>query len=103
MHVTWELWIDLYTETWCVGRNLATSTIVAYRDVLRQFQGWATSEHLALEPTRLTTRIVLDYVVHLREKRGNGDAAISRTVVRHAEASREAADVAQFGGGSPGS
>jgi integrase/recombinase XerD len=81
MHVTWELWIDLYTETWCVGRNLATSTIAAYRDVLRQFQGWATSEHLALEPTRLTTRIVLDYVVHLREKRGNGDAAISRTVV----------------------
>ena len=81
MHVTWELWIDLYTETWCVGRNLATSTIAAYRDVLRQFQGWATCQHLALEPTRLTTRIVLDYVVYLRENRGNGDAAVSRTIV----------------------
>ena len=80
MHVTWDLWIDLYTETWCVGRNLATSTIAAYRDVLRQFQGWATCQHLALEPTRLTTRIVLDYVVYLRETRQNGDASIGRTV-----------------------
>jgi len=81
MHVTWDLWIDLYTETWCVGRNLACSTIAAYRDALRQFRDWVVREHLRLEPTRLTTRIVLDYVVYLREERHNGDAAISRTVV----------------------
>jgi integrase/recombinase XerD len=81
MHVTWDLWIDLYTETWCVGRNLATSTIAAYRHTLHQFRDWATCQHLTLEPTRLTTRIVLDYVVYLRETRHNGDAAISRTVV----------------------
>jgi site-specific recombinase XerD len=80
MQITWDLWIDLYTETWCVGRNLAASTIVAYRDVLRQFKAWATCQHSALEPTRLTTRIVLDYVVYLRETRENGDASISRTI-----------------------
>lgn len=81
MHVTWDLWIDLYCETWCVTRNLKTSTIGAYRDSLRQFQRWAAHEHLLTEPTRTTTRIVLDYVVYLREKRKNGDSAVQRAIV----------------------
>jgi integrase/recombinase XerD len=81
VHVTWDLWIDLYCETWCVARNLRTSTIGAYRDSLRQFEQWAQGKHLVAEPTRITTRIVLDYVVHLREERGNGDSAVQRAII----------------------
>ncbi|MHC4180466.1 MAG: tyrosine-type recombinase/integrase [Planctomycetota bacterium] len=81
MHVTWDLWIDLYCETWCVARNLRTSTIGAYRDSLRQFRQWVQREHLLAEPTRITSRIVLEYVVYLREKRNNGDSAVGRAIV----------------------
>jgi len=81
MQVSWDLWIDLYTETWCTGRNLAPKTIVAYRHVLRQFQAWVIDHHHAIEPTDLTTRIVLNYVTYLRKKRGNGDSAVMRSIV----------------------
>jgi site-specific recombinase XerD len=60
---------------------LRASTIGAYRDSLRQFQRWAEHEHLVTEPTRITTRIALDYVVYLREKRHNGGSAVQRAIV----------------------
>ncbi len=81
MHVTWDLWIDLYCETWCVARNLKTSTIGAYRDSLLQFKQWVEQKHGITEPTRMTTRVVLDYVVHLREERNNGDSAVGRAII----------------------
>jgi len=81
MYVTWDLWIDLYCETWCVARNLKTSTIGAYRDSLLQFKEWVEHKHLVTEPTRIETRVVLDYVVHLREERRNGDSAVQRAII----------------------
>jgi integrase/recombinase XerD len=81
MHVTWDLWMDLYCETWCVVRNLKASTIRAYRDTLRQFKKWVQREHLIAEPTQITTRVVLEYVVYLREERANGDSAVQRAIV----------------------
>jgi len=81
MHVTWDLWIDLYCETWCTARNLKVSTIVAYRDSLQQFKEWAQREQLVTEPTRVTTRIALDYIVYLREERKNGGSAVHRALV----------------------
>jgi site-specific recombinase XerD len=80
-YLTWNLWIDLYCETWCVGRNLKVSTIDAYRQTLRQFAVWLARTHHVWEPGDVTTRLVLDYVVHLREQRKNGDSAIQRVVV----------------------
>jgi len=80
MHVTWDLWIDLYCETWCVGRHLQPSTIKAYRDALLQFKRWAEAKYGIIEPTRITTRIALEYVVHLREDRKNGDSAVHRAI-----------------------
>jgi site-specific recombinase XerD len=77
-HLAWNLWIDLYCETWCVGRNLQVSTIAAYRQTLRQFETWLDQTHQVTEPGRVTTRLVLDYVVYLREQRSNGDSAFSR-------------------------
>ena len=58
MHVTWDLWMDLYCETWCVVRNLKASTIRAYRDTLRQFKKWVQREHLIvrLKGSRKTGR-----------------------------------------------
>ncbi len=80
-HLAWDLWIDLYCETWCVGRNLQVSTIAAYRQTLRQFETWLDQTHQVTEPGRTTTRIVLDYVVYLREDRNNGDSAVQRAIV----------------------
>jgi integrase/recombinase XerD len=80
-HLAWDLWIDLYCETWCVGRNLQVSTIAAYRQTLRQFEAWLDQAHQISEPGRVTTRLVLDYVVHLREARKNGDSAVQRVIV----------------------
>ena len=81
MNVTWDCWIDLYTETWCTGRNLMPSTIACYRDLLRQFESWAESRFSITSPTEVTMRIVLEYVNYLRDDRGNGDSAVCRAVV----------------------
>lgn len=81
MNVTWNCWIDLYTETWCTGRNLKPSTITAYRDLLRQFESWAESRFSITSPTEVTMRIALEYVNYLRHERGNGDSAVCRAVV----------------------
>lgn len=81
MNVTWDCWIDLYTETWCTGRNLMPSTIACYRDLLRQFESWAESRFSITSPTEVTMRIALEYVNYLRDERGNGDSAVCRAVV----------------------
>jgi len=81
MNITWDCWIDLYTETWCTGRNLASSTIVAYRGLLRQFQSWVASRHSITSPTEVTMRIALEYVNYLRDERDNDDSAVCRAVV----------------------
>jgi len=80
-HLAWNLWIDLYCETWCVGRNLQVSTIAAYRQTLRQFEAWLDQAHQVTEPGRVTTRLVLDYVIYLRQERNNGDSAVQRVIV----------------------
>lgn len=80
-HLKWRLWIDLYCETWCVGRNLQFSTIAAYRQTIRQFVLWLDSTKGISDPDLVTTRIVLEYVVHLREDRKNGDSAVQRLIV----------------------
>ncbi len=81
LHLAWNLWIDLYCETWCVGRNLQAGTIAAYRQTLRQFEAWLEQTHQVAEPGRVTTRLVLDYVVYLRQQRNNGDSAVQRVIV----------------------
>ena len=81
MNVTWDCWIDLYTETWCTGRNLRPSTIAAYRDLLRQFESWARKRFLIVSPAEVTMRIALEYVNYLRNERNNGDSAVCRAVV----------------------
>jgi site-specific recombinase XerD len=81
LHVTWDCWIDLYTETWCTGRNLASTTIVAYRGLLRQFESWAERRFSITSPTEVTMRVALEYVTYLRRERGNDDSAVCRAVV----------------------
>lgn len=81
MNVTWNCWIDLYTETWCTGRNLMPSTIACYRDLLRQFESWAEDRFEITSPTEVTMRIGLEYVNYLRDERKNGDSAVGRAVV----------------------
>ena len=81
MNVTWDCWIDLYTETWCTGRALMPSTIACYRDSLRQFESWAEKRFSITSPTEVTMRIALEYVNYLRHDRGNGDSAVCRAVV----------------------
>jgi integrase/recombinase XerD len=77
----WRYWIKRYTETHCTARGLRPLTIAAYSASLEQFREYA---HVALQakpPDQVRARDVLEYVQHLREVRGNGDAAVNRHIV----------------------
>lgn len=78
--MTWDYWITLYLETHCASRGLRTTTIAAYGATLRQFRAWIEVRHDDLPPQEVSARIVLEYVVFLRQERGNGDSAVNRTV-----------------------
>lgn len=81
MNVTWDCWIDLYTETWCTGRNLMPTTIVSYRKSLRRFEEWAENHVSITSPTDVAMRIVLEYINYLRDERNNCDSTICTAVV----------------------
>jgi len=77
----WEYGIKLYTEVHCNGRGLQPSTIAAYRAVLEQFRKYIRYRVDDKLPCEITSRDILDYVVHLRKERENQQAAINRTIV----------------------
>ena len=78
--MTWEYWTCLYTQTHCVARGLRTSTIAAYQKTVEQFHEYIRLRQGNVEPGQVTARQVLEYVAHLRQDRGNGDAAVGRQV-----------------------
>lgn len=78
--MNWPYWIALYIRTHCVARGLRPLTLAAYEAALRQFSDWARKHLEARPPERVTARDVLEYLQHLREARGNGDAAVNRAV-----------------------
>lgn len=78
--MNWPYWITLYIRTHCVARGLLPLTLAAYEAVLRQFRDWARTHLDDRPPELVTARDVLQYLQHLREVRGNGDAAVNRTV-----------------------
>lgn len=78
--MTWAYWIGLYTQTHCVARGLRSTTIEAYRRALEQFRVYVRSSQGDLPPGEISARLVLEYVEHLRQARGNGSSAINRTV-----------------------
>lgn len=82
--MNWPYWIQLYIRTHCVARGLRPLSIAAYDAALRQFADWARKTH-DLAPGQVHARDVLEYLQHLRDVRGNGDAAVNRTVtiLRH--------------------
>lgn len=78
--MNWSYWIALYIRTHCVARGLRPLTLAAYEAVLRQFSDWARKRLQSKPPELVSARDVLEYLQHLREVRGNGDAAVNRTV-----------------------
>jgi site-specific recombinase XerD len=76
--MTWRYWISLYIRTHCVARGLRPLTLAAYEAALTQFSEWLRVSRAARSPDRVTSRDVLEYLQHLREARGNGDAAVNR-------------------------
>lgn len=78
--MNWPYWITLYIRTHCVARGLLPLTLAAYEAALRQFSGWARKHLDGRPPELVSARDVLQYLQHLREVRGNGDAAVNRTV-----------------------
>jgi len=76
----WEYVICLYTETHCASRGLRSLTIAAYDKTVRQFREYVQVIHGDPAPQEINGRIVMDYVAHLRDARGNGDSAVNRTV-----------------------
>lgn len=77
----WDYWIELYTRTHCVARGLRPRTLFAYTATLQQFRTYVIWRHEGLTPDRVTPRILLEYLEHLRRERDNGDSAINRTLV----------------------
>jgi integrase/recombinase XerD len=78
--LNWPYWIQLYIRTHCVARGLLPLTLAAYEATLRQFREWARTHLDARPPELITARDVLQYLQYLRDVRGNGDAAVNRTV-----------------------
>ena len=80
----WSYWVSLYIRTHCVARGLRPLTLVAYESSLKQFSEWIRMSRADRSPDRVTPRDVLEYLQHLREARGNGDAAVNRhlTILR---------------------
>ncbi len=77
----WQYWIELFTETHCVARGLRPKSIAAYSASLHQFREYVHSSCEDMPPDKIMARDVLEYLQHLREVRGNGDASINRHVV----------------------
>jgi integrase/recombinase XerD len=80
----WSYWISLYVRTHCVARGLRPLTLAAYESALEQFRNWIRLCREQRPPDAVTARDVLEYLQHLREVRGNGDAAVNRqlTILR---------------------
>ena len=76
----WSYWATLYVETYCTAQGLAVQSLKAYAETLRRFRDYAAARWPGREPDRVTARDLLEYVEHLRRERGNGDAAVNRTV-----------------------
>jgi integrase/recombinase XerD len=81
----WSYWISLYLRKHCVARGLRPLTLASYEAILKQFSQWIRVSHADRAPDAVTAREVLEYLQHLREVRGNGDAAVNRqlTVLRN--------------------
>lgn len=77
----WPYWINLYIRTHCVARGLRPLTLAAYEAILLQFSEWIRVTQSQRPPDQVTARDVLEYLQHLREARGNGDAAVNRQLV----------------------
>lgn len=80
----WSYWLSLYLRTHCVARGLRPLSIAAYAATLAQFTEWVRVACADRAPDAITARDVLQYLQHLREDRGNGDAAVNRqlTILR---------------------
>jgi site-specific recombinase XerD len=75
----WSYWLALFLRTHCVARGLSPLTIAAYEATLTQFRAWCEARNIPA-PDALAAREVLEYLEHLRRARGNGAAAVNRTV-----------------------
>jgi site-specific recombinase XerD len=76
----WSYWISLYIRTHSVARGLRPLSLAAYEATLVQFSAWFCLGHPDASPDQVTARDVLEYLQHLRDDRGNGDAAVNRVL-----------------------
>jgi integrase/recombinase XerD len=76
----WAYWISLYTGTHCAARGLRPLTIAAYQAALAQWREYVRVTLADKSPDRISPRELLEYLEHLRRDRGNGDAALNRTL-----------------------
>jgi site-specific recombinase XerD len=76
----WAYWMSLYLRTHCVARGLSPLSIAAYEATLAQFRAWIEEQTPGATPDRVSARVVLEYLEHLRRDRDNGASAVNRTV-----------------------
>jgi integrase/recombinase XerD len=78
--MNWDYAIALYIQLHCTSRGLRSTTIAAYESTLKQFREYLRTKFNDVPPEAVSTRIVLEYIDHLRKVRENGDSAVNRQV-----------------------
>ena len=66
--MTWDYWIRLYIETWCVARGLRPKTLVAYEMTLKMFRDYVKVRLDDKDPDAIVARDVLEYIEYLRRE-----------------------------------
>lgn len=76
----WRSVIDRYVFHWCIARGLRDLTTAAYRDAIWQFRRYVHDHCGDAVPEQVDVDHVLDYLIYLKEKRGNQACTRNRVV-----------------------
>ena len=76
----WEYYINLYVHTYCLGRGLAPSSLVAYEHELVCFQDYMMRKQAIENPCRTRMIDIHSYMEFLRKERNSKNWAVKRSV-----------------------
>ncbi|MDP7322208.1 MAG: tyrosine-type recombinase/integrase [Bacteriovoracaceae bacterium] len=76
----WDYYINLYVHSYCLGRGLAKTTLVAYELELDTFADYMINKELKDSPSVLKMGHIHSYTEYLRKDKQNSNWAVNRSV-----------------------
>lgn len=76
----WDYYINSYIHTYCLGRGLAKSSLVAYELELEVYQAFMTKKQHVSCPRYSKISHIHSYTEYLRGEKGNSNWAINRSI-----------------------